>query len=143
MKPHPIHVTQEDLERLQLLIDHYRSSRVSPQDTLEDLAEELKRSRVVPSGQVPNDVVTMNSKVRLKDLKTGEENEYTLVFPQNADIETGKISVLAPIGTAMLGYRVGDVFEWNVPGGKARMRVKRILYQPQAAVTSNLETSTS
>ena len=74
----------------------------------------------------------MNSQACLIDLDTGEKMTYTLVFPRDADVERGKISVLAPIGTAMLGYRVGDVFEWSVPEGLRRLKVKRILYQPEA-----------
>ena len=58
---------------------------------------------------------------------------YALVFPQDADLAQGKISVLAPIGTAMLGYRVGDVFSWQVPSGERRIKVEAILYQPEAA----------
>ncbi|KAB2835548.1 MAG: transcription elongation factor GreAB, partial [Candidatus Brocadia sp.] len=71
--------------------------------------------------------------VVLQDLETGEEETYTLVFPENADIARGKISILAPIGTAMLGYEAGDAFEWKVPAGKRRLKVKQILYQPEAA----------
>jgi regulator of nucleoside diphosphate kinase len=75
----------------------------------------------------------MNSRVKLVDLESDETMEYTLVFPQDADLAEGKISVLAPIGTAMLGYRVGDVFSWQVPSGERRIRVEAILYQPEAA----------
>jgi regulator of nucleoside diphosphate kinase len=62
-----------------------------------------------------------------------EEMTYTLVFPEDADVSQGKISVLAPIGTAMLGYRVGDTFEWDTPGGKRSIQVKRVIYQPEAS----------
>ena len=64
---------------------------------------------------------------------TQQEETYTLVFPENADIGQGRISVLAPIGTAMLGYEIGDVFEWEVPAGKRRLKVEQITYQPEAA----------
>ena len=82
---------------------------------------------------MPHDVVTMNSRVQLVDLDTGEAMTYTLVFPDDADLRQGKISVLAPIGTAMLGYRVGDTFEWRVPAGLRRLKIEAILYQPEAA----------
>jgi regulator of nucleoside diphosphate kinase len=75
----------------------------------------------------------MNSRVGLVDLDTEEEMVYTLVFPHEADITQSKISVLAPIGTAILGYRVGDTLTWQVPDGMRRLRVKQILYQPEAA----------
>jgi regulator of nucleoside diphosphate kinase len=75
----------------------------------------------------------MNSTVRLIDLETGEPETYTLVYPENAEPAAGKISILAPVGTAMLGYAVGDVFEWEVPAGMRRLKVDAILYQPEAA----------
>lgn len=83
--------------------------------------------------KVPRDVITMHSTACLSDLDTEEEFVYTLVFPHEADIRQGKISVLAPIGTAMLGYRVGTVFEWPVPDGMRRLHIKEVLYQPEAA----------
>jgi regulator of nucleoside diphosphate kinase len=78
--------------------------------------------------------LTMNSTFRLRDLDTGADVVYTLVFPGEADSTNGKISMLAPIGTAVLGYRVGDVVEWEVPAGlRERLRVEEISYQPEAA----------
>jgi regulator of nucleoside diphosphate kinase len=100
---------------------------------LDKLQEELDRGKVVPASEIPKDVVTMNSRARLVDLDSGETEELTLVFPENADISQARISVLAPIGTAMLGYKVGDVFEWEVPAGKRRLKVEEIVYQPEAA----------
>jgi regulator of nucleoside diphosphate kinase len=99
---------------------------------LKGLEAELNRSKRVAAHKVPRDVITMHSKAHLVDLESGEELVYTLVFPHEADIRQDKISVLAPIGTAMLGYRVGDVFEWPVPDGLRRLQVKGLLYQPEA-----------
>jgi len=82
---------------------------------------------------MPPDVITMNSKVRVRDMQTREESEYTLVFPHAADIKQGKISVLAPIGTALLGYKTGDVIRWEVPAGTRVLKVLSVLYQPEAA----------
>ena len=93
------------------------------------LAGELRRARVVPGAQLPPDVVTMNSTVRLRDLETGEEETYTLVYPADADIAENKLSVLAPVGTALLGYRAGDVVEWPVPAGVSRFRIEEV-HQP-------------
>ena len=78
-------------------------------------------------------MITMNSKVCLQDLDSGEDLVYTLVFHGDADLESGRISVLAPVGTAMIGYRKGDRITWSVPGGLKRLKVKKILYQPEAA----------
>ena len=90
------------------------------------LAGELRRARVVPRSQIPRDVVTMNSTVRLRDLETREEETYTLVYPHEADIGENKLSVLAPVGTALLGYRAGDVVEWPVPAGVSRFRIEGV-----------------
>lgn len=75
----------------------------------------------------------MNSRVRLKDVETGEEKIYTLVFPSDAAIEANKISILAPIGTAILGYKAGDLIEWPIPAGVKTFRIEAVLYQPEAA----------
>ena len=100
---------------------------------LEKLEGELNRSKVVKSKEIPTDVITMNSKVRLKDLDTREEMIYWLVFPDDANPDQNKISILAPIGTALIGYRVGDVIEWKVPVGLRKLKVLEVLYQPEAA----------
>ena len=101
------------------------------EDYLAALEGELSRARVVPAGKVPPDVVTMNSVVRLRDLDSDETEEYELVYPADADMTLNRISVLAPIGTAILGYRLGDVIEWPVPAGLRRLRVEEVLYQPE------------
>ena len=75
----------------------------------------------------------MNSSVRLRDLDSGETEGYELVEPTDADMTFDRISVLAPIGTAILGYRLGDVIEWPVPAGLRRLRVEEILDQPERA----------
>ena len=97
------------------------------------LAGELRRARVVPRAQLPPDVVTMNSTVRLRDLETDEEETYTLVYPNEADIEANKLSVLAPVGTALLGYRAEDVVEWPVPAGVRRFRIEEVVARPNGS----------
>ena len=128
-----IHITEFDLARLRRLLWDAQSTHYRKSEYLERLQEEIDRAKIVPPREIPGNVITMNSTACLEDLDTGEEEAYTLVFPEDADIEQGKISVLAPIGTAMLGYEVGDTFEWQVPAGKRRLRVKRIVYQPEAS----------
>ena len=73
----------------------------------------------------------MNSTVRLLDPRTKEVDTYTLVYPEDANIAEGKLSVLAPIGTAILGYRVGDVVRWQVPSGMTRVRIEELVFQPE------------
>jgi regulator of nucleoside diphosphate kinase len=75
----------------------------------------------------------MNSQVRVKDMDSKTEMVFTLVFPAEADYEQGRLSVLAPVGTALLGYRAGEIVEWKVPGGVRKLRIEQILYQPEAA----------
>jgi len=129
MNHRTIYITNTDMRRLQPLIETMKKSR----DDLRGLQAELEHARVVAPAEVPPDVITMNSKARLRDLETGEEVTYTLVFPDQANIEQGRISVVAPVGTAMLGHRVGDEFEWEVPAGAVRLRVEDVIYQPEAA----------
>ena len=75
----------------------------------------------------------MNSRVRIEDADTGEQNVYTVVFPSDASVAEKKISVLAPIGTALLGSRAGGTVDWPVPAGMRTMRIQEVLYQPEAA----------
>jgi regulator of nucleoside diphosphate kinase len=133
MDQRTIYITEYDMERLRKLIEDAKLVNRSGNEYLESLESELSRGQLVAPADVPPDVITMNSTVRLKDLDTDEEMTVTLVFPQDADIAQSKVSVLAPIGTAMLGYRVGDTFTWNVPDGVRRLRVEKILYQPEAS----------
>lgn len=127
-----IYITDHDKNRLKKLIKDARDASPTGTD-LKDLEAELDRARVVAPRAMPADVITMHSTVCLVDRDTGDELTYTLVFPEEANIREAKISIFAPIGTAMLGYRVGDTFEWRVPDGVVRLEVKEILYQPEAA----------
>ncbi len=133
MKEHIIYITEYDLKRLRELIADAKQANSRGNEYLDSLDAELVRGQVVASTEIPPDVVTLNSQVCIVDLDTHEEMVYTLVFPHEADMAQSKISVLAPIGTAMLGYRVGDEFTWQVPDGVRRLRVKQILYQPEAS----------
>jgi regulator of nucleoside diphosphate kinase len=128
-----IFVTTKDAERLRKLIREAFYTDYRGSDYLKKLAEEMEKASVVKPDQIPADVITLNSTARLVDQETNEEMVYTLVFPEDADVSQGKISILAPIGTAMLGYKVGDTFEWDTPGGTRTLRVKEILYQPEAS----------
>lgn len=128
-----IYITTQDKQRLGELINVADDFGSSGRKDLISLAEELARAKVVTSAKVPPDVVTMNSKVVLRDLSSKETITYTLAFPKDANIDEGAISVLAPIGTAILGYRVGDEIEWRVPSGLRRLKIEEILYQPEAA----------
>jgi len=130
----PLIVSRFDRERLERLLE-----RVGSGGNLDLLRAELDRAEVVEPKDVPPDVVTMNSRVRVADEATGEESELQLVFPAAADVVRGAVSILAPVGSALLGLRVGSSIEWPVPEGRARrIRVVSVSYQPEAAGHSHL-----
>jgi regulator of nucleoside diphosphate kinase len=128
-----IYITEPDYERLSGLIEITRERNGVDQEYLNNLEVELDRAEIVDPKHISPDVITMRSKVRLKDLVSGEANTYSLVFPTEANFSEGRISILAPIGTAILGYKLGDVIEWPVPSGLRRLKVDQVLYQPEAA----------
>jgi regulator of nucleoside diphosphate kinase len=128
-----IHITTQDKQRLEDLLLEVQASDPRKHGDLKALTEELRRAVIVDPKDVSSDVITMNSRAEMRDLESGETVAFTLVFPSEANIDEEKISVLAPIGAGMLGYRVGDEFEWNVPGGLRRMKVTKVDYQPEAA----------
>jgi len=132
MKNKGIQITDYDLERLRELLWASKLAGKSD-DAFLKLEKELERAEVVSSGKISTDVVTMNSKVRIKDLDTNEEIILQLVFPSDSNLDEGKISILAPVGTAILGYKVGDTVEWQVTAGIRRLRIEGVLYQPEAA----------
>jgi regulator of nucleoside diphosphate kinase len=129
-----IYITTSDYQRLSGLIERSRDRNGdADREYLDQLEEELAQAEVVNPEDIPQDVITMRSQVSLKDLKSGKTVVYSLVFPSEANSNEGHISVLAPIGTALLGNRSGDVVESRVPSGLRRLKVKEIVYQPEAA----------
>jgi regulator of nucleoside diphosphate kinase len=127
-----IYLTQNDLDRLLDLVEAY--SVGSGSRRFEQLETELVRAVVVPRDQIPKDVVTMNSRALFENETSGQRLEIQLVYPRNADIDAGKISVLVPVGTALLGLRVGQSIDWELPSGaRHRYRVMAVPYQPEAA----------
>ena len=124
-------ITAADFDRLRGIVDspRYRSTHAP---LLLALREELDRGQVVPADAVPKGVVTMHSRVRVRDLKDQESETYTLVYPDQADINENKLSVLAPLGMALLGTRVGQIVKFDAPAGERRLKIEKILYQPEA-----------
>jgi regulator of nucleoside diphosphate kinase len=128
--PHIV-ITQLDRERLRRLMQH-----ASPAEgaELQGLDTELSRAEVVASREVPPDVVTMNSRVCFEDEGAGVTCEVTLVYPQDADPARARVSVFSPVGSALLGLRVGQAIDWAFPlGVQRRFRVLAVPYQPEAA----------
>ncbi|MCB5186607.1 nucleoside diphosphate kinase regulator [Methylobacillus caricis] len=128
-----IQVTSFDMNRLFSMIEQLRKSGFREDGNLSKLEEELARSEEVAAEQVAADVVTMNSRVLLRDEASGHDMLCTLVFPADANASENRISVVAPLGTAILGYRVGDVVNWAMPGGVRQYKILEISYQPEAA----------
>lgn len=127
----PITVSSRDLARLELLLD---SPGLRHVPAALALGRELERATVLPPERMPADVVTMNSTVHCIDEISGEHHHLTLAYPRDADVASHRVSVLAPVGSALLGLSVGSVIDWQAPGGRSlRVRVAAIRYQPEAA----------
>jgi len=129
-----IYVTTTDQQRLSNMIalarDHNDRGNLHYIGKLEN---ELKYADVVAPEEIPPDVVTMRSRVKLKDLDTGEEKVYSIVFPSESNFDDGKISILAPLATALLGCRRGNIVEVDAPAGLRRLLISEILYQPESS----------
>jgi len=128
-----IFITEFDRTRLKAILESAAFQSGHDREHLVELAKELEKAHIVKPEEVPADVVTMNSKIRVRDMQSGETKNYTLVFPHQADVTQDRISVLAPIGTALLGYKAGDTIELAVPDGTRVLKVESVLYQPEAA----------
>lgn len=118
-------LTEADANQLRAILGRANQFGSMFTQSINRLSHELDCASIVPSSELPEDVVTLNSAVEVEDLETGELLRFTVVPPDHADVTEGRISVLAPIGMALLGYRVGDEIEWPVPGGTARMRIRK------------------
>ena len=126
-----LYINELDHKRLMRLIEDALNGVTEQSNSLRSLQVELARANVVNAEELPRDVVTMRSRVLI--MLEDEEKEITLVYPNEANRSTGKISILSPIGTAIIGYREGDVINWLTPGGLKRIRIKKVLYQPEAS----------
>jgi len=129
MKKQKILITAPDHARLSDMIA-FGSFSSGRRGALHALECELARAEIVAQNEIPADVITMNTRAELFDLDTGCRIGFTVVFPDEANIAEGKVSVLSPLGTGMLGYRVGDAFEWPAVNGTWRLKVSRVQYQP-------------
>lgn len=136
MKNRTIIISDVDHQRLEALVETARYDASLHQEYLDALEGELNRAQIVPQSDMPEELITMNCVVRLRDLDTDEVDQFQLVYPVDADMAQHRISVLAPVGTAILGYQLGDVIEWPVPAGLRRLRVEMVSYQSEMATAS-------
>lgn len=126
MQDRLIIVTDADMDRLGRLVRALKCSLFRDPRQVELLDQTLESADVRPPSQVPKDVIRMNSRVRVHDLEARQEQLYTLVFPEEANFSRGLISVLAPVGIALLGRRQGDVVKARVPGGTRTLRIEQV-----------------
>jgi regulator of nucleoside diphosphate kinase len=129
-------ITSIDRERLNRLIDEALYGRAEQDKSYHSLRREVERACVVEPEKLPHNVVSMRSKALIS--LDGEDEEVQLVYPDEADWTCGRLSILSPVGTALLGYREGDEIEWETAGGRTRIKIKRLIYQPEAAGDYNL-----
>ncbi|MEO5565317.1 MAG: nucleoside diphosphate kinase regulator [Luteimonas sp.] len=126
----PLIVSRLDCDRLEALLEQPAQSGKA----FDALRDELARAEVREPQDMPADAITMNSTTRFLDEGSGAEREITLVYPRDADGSPERVSVLAPVGSALLGLRTGQSIEWPVPGGqRTRLRVLEVRYQPEAS----------
>ena len=133
MSKRNIYITSQDMNRLRELLRSTRDPFGKDRPYLDVLRVELDRARVVAAEKIDADVVTMNSMVRVCDPDGNRATTLTLVFPEDADPESDRISVVAPLGAALLGYRVGDQISFKLPSGQRQCEIMEVLYQPEAA----------
>jgi regulator of nucleoside diphosphate kinase len=124
MNTTPIYINRNDYAKLRLLLTTALHSNVS--SAMRTLRDELDRAAVVDPDAMPPGVVTLESSVEFEDLSTNEVEEYTLTFPERARVEEKRLSILAPIGIALIGCRVGDVVQWATPGGLRQLKIRRV-----------------
>ncbi|MEH2920747.1 nucleoside diphosphate kinase regulator [Samsonia erythrinae] len=131
MKKPNLTISELDAERLDMLLEQ---PAFADSDVAQALNEELDRAEILPPESIPSDVVTMNSRVRFRDLNTNEEHIRTLVYPSAVKDSQAPLSVMAPLGAALLGMHVGNAIAWQLPNGEeTRIEVLELLYQPEAA----------
>lgn len=122
-----------DIDRIRGFLELATSSASDRYVHLRGLKERLAQAEVVPPGEMPPHTVTMNTRVKVQDVDSKEHMEFILVFPQDADYEQKKVSLLAPLGAALLGSQIGQTVRYQAPGGTSTILVEEILYQPEAS----------
>jgi regulator of nucleoside diphosphate kinase len=122
-----ITLSKADVLRLGTLIRNESAFSIVESSMLDSLQEEVDRAYVVDEQALPSDVVGLDSRVLIRDLKTGECSVYTIVCRSQADLSRGELSVLAPLGTALMGYRSGDEVQWSTPGGIRHLFIEAVM----------------
>ena len=124
-------ITINDYQRLMGFIE-FASLKTKMPEVVSRLIEGLTNAKKLPQETISGNVITMNSRVLLKDISGAREAELTITYPQDADNKERKVSVISPIGIALLGKQVGDIVSWNTPAGDGQFRILKVTYQPEA-----------
>ncbi len=119
-------VLKDDYEFLKASLPQYKNSAAFSRESIESLEIELEKARVVERNEFPDDVVRIDSMVMIMDISSGKEMQLRLVLPKDEDPKKKNISVMAPVGTALIGFRKGDVVKWKVPAGEKKFRIKDV-----------------
>lgn len=127
-----IEITESNYVHLCGLVNTLKNSKTAEFKNLNFLGSEIKRAMRVEPQRIAPDCVTMNSRIEISDMDNGRLMTVTLVYPRDADFKKGNISVLSPLGAALLGYRVGSIISFDVPNGIKKMQIVRVLYQPES-----------
>jgi regulator of nucleoside diphosphate kinase len=129
---HRIIMNKLDYARILKCIQGGKSRKTINAAEAENLLNELHAAKIVEPFEFPGDIVTMNSIVRIKFLKTDKEIKFQIVYPDQANMRENKISIFSPVATALIGYKVSDEIDWMVPSGMTKIRIEEIIYQPEA-----------
>ena len=122
-----------DYQRIYKSINEAEESKTISENEAKSLAAELEQVKIVKPEEMPHNVVTMNTKVKITFANTAKQIELMIVYPQDADIKNNLISIFSPIAAALIGYKEGDTIDWIVPSGPTRITVDKIVYQPESA----------
>lgn len=131
-------LSRKDYARISTCISNAKQRKAINVLEAQSLMKELESGIQVEPEQIPSNVVTMNSVVKISFLNTKKQIQLQLVYPEDANVKENKVSIFSPIATALLGYKVGDEIEWVVPGGLTKVKIDEIVYQPEAAGDYNL-----
>jgi regulator of nucleoside diphosphate kinase len=125
-------ISKLDYARILKCINDARQMNTIGVHEAENLAKELNSAKVVEPGEIPDNVVTMNSIVKISFLNTNKTLRIQIVYPDQANMKENKISIFSPVATALIGYKKADEVEWIVPSGLTKLRIDDIIYQPEA-----------
>lgn len=126
-------VNRLDYIRIQKQINEARLKKTIDAVEAEKLLNELNSATIVNPNEIPGDVVTMNSVVKISFIDSEKQLEFKIVYPEEANFKEKRVSIFSPVATALIGFRVGDLIEWMVPGGPTKIRIDEIVYQPESA----------